>query len=601
MNRIKIGLFTRYLSIVLIPMVVLIVMGAASIMVNKSFAERQIRDSNRRTLEQISNSMDFTFQELDALNVIFSTSSEFLNSLNRILVSPELDFEQSKVLSAIQNFVNVSAYARPYVESIYVYLQTPADRLLTTTDGIVDLSGYNDRGWVESFLAHKETDAFWTETRVLARIPTVEKGHEVITIFRRIYPLIGIRVPGVVVLNIHRAYMGTVLDGLKSSPEQKIEIMDDAGKIVYSDFPRAAEKSLHAGAAGDLEVTVDGQRYYADSLVSTGYKWTYLSYTPMNLSFQVARTLRNINLAIVLAGVLIGTVITFWASRRGFRNIEGVLDIVNAAESGAPMPAAPHRTDKGFGHVTYSILTTFIEHKFLQVQLSERKYRQKTLELLALQSQMNPHFLFNTLETINWKVIKLTRRPNRINAMITSLSNILKYSLQSPFADETLGNEMEHARDYLSIQGIRYKNKFSAVWDCDESLAGRKVLRFLLQPLLENAIYHGIREAEGKRTIVIRAAEANGRLLLSVSDDGLGISPERLQEIRERLSSDAADGEASAPRSEPAAGEGPRPSSIGLFNTNKRIKLAFGEEYGLRVESVPGEGTTVTMELPARG
>jgi two-component system sensor histidine kinase YesM len=589
MNSMKVSLFLRYLAIVLIPIFVLLLMGTVSVLINQRYAVRQIQDSNSRALAQISNSIDFIFEELNSLEVIFSTSSEFLVSLNRILLSRSLDFEQSKVLATIQNFVNVSAYARPYVESIYVYIQNRGDRVLTTTDGIVELSTFNDREWFDGFLQRPESDLFWTQTRVLKRLPSVEEGRPVISIFRRLFPLVGVRVPGVVVLNIHREYLESFVNQLKSSPDQKIVILDNAGAVVFGDLPAYVPRAGDGKqiSAGLYDEEVGGARYVASRLVSPRYGWVYLSLTPFDRFYGVSRPLRAVNIALVCFSVLVGTLITLYASRRSFRHIEEVLDVVDAAEKGTRLPPVPAKTDKGFSHITYTILRTFLERQYLQVQLSERKYRQKTLELLALQSQMNPHFLFNTLEAINWKVIELTGSPNQINDMIGGLSRILAYVLKSPFELETLRDEIGHAEDYLKIQRIRYKHKFTVRWDCGPGLEDHRVIRFLLQPLLENAIYHGIREAEGHRLITITVRETGGRLRLAVADDGLGIEPERLREITAKL----ADGEEEFELTL---------KNIGLLNTNKRIRLAFGREYGLGVESSRGRGTTVTVEIPSR-
>ncbi len=581
-TRTKASLFLRYLAIVLIPIFVLLLMGTVSILVNQRYAARQVREASERTLGQIANGIDFIFEELDSLDVIFSTSSEFLVSLDRILAAPRLDFEQSKVLAEIQNFVNVSAYARPYVESIYVYIENRAGRLLTTTDGIVDLATYNDREWFADFRAHAAEESFWTETRELRRLPAVETGRPVVSIFRRLFPLAGVRVPGVVVLNIHRDYLESLLGQLKSSAGQKIVIVDNAGKVVFSELPSLAPGMV----AGKLDTDIDGARYVVSRLASPRYGWQYYTFTPADSYYGVVRSLRTINIAVVLLSLLLGILVTLYASRRSFRSIEKVLDVVDAAERGNPLPAVPARTDRGFSHITYTILRTFVERQYLQVQLSERRYRQKTLELLALQSQMNPHFLFNTLESINWKVIELSGAPNKINEMIGSLSRILAYVLKSPFEYETLRNEIKHARDYLRIQRMRYRNKFTVRWDCAPGLEDRRVIRFLLQPLLENAISHGIKESAGHRQISVSVREREGRLQLVVSDDGLGFEPGRLSEITALLARDDTDGE-------------PTLENIGLLNTNKRIRLAFGRPYGLRVECPAGGGTRVTVELPA--
>jgi two-component system sensor histidine kinase YesM len=200
MNRTKVNLFLRYLAITLIPIFVLVATGTISIVINDRYVTRQIREASARTLEQIRNSVDFTFAELDSLDIIFSSSSEFLAALGRILSSPDLDLEESKLLSVLQNFVNVSAFARRDVESIYVYIRNDRDRFMTSTDGIVDLADYSDRDWYLGFLSHAGDDASWTETRVLNRLPAVEAGRPVVTIYRRLYPLAGVRMPGVVVL-----------------------------------------------------------------------------------------------------------------------------------------------------------------------------------------------------------------------------------------------------------------------------------------------------------------------------------------------------------------------------------------------------------------
>jgi two-component system sensor histidine kinase YesM len=543
-NRTKVGLFLRYLAITLIPILVLVVTGTISIIINDRYVGRQIRESSARTLAQIRNGVDFTFAELDSLDIIFSSSSEFLATLGRILSSPDLDLEHSKLLSVLQNFVNVSAYARRDVESIYIYIENDSDRFMTTTDGIVDLAAYSDRDWFLSFLSHAGDDPSWTETRVLNRLPSVEQGRPVVTIYRRLYPLAGVRLPGVVVLNIHRRFFSDLIGQLKGSPDQRIVILDEDAAVVYSDFPDADLPWTGDGATdaeGFRKVAAGGTAWVAGRLASSRHGWTYLSFTPVDRFNAVSRPLRGINIAVIALAVLGGTIVTFWASRRGFRSIEGVLDVVDAADRGGPLPPVPAKTDRGFSHVTYSILRTFLEHQYLRVQMSERRYRLKTLELLALQSQMNPHFLFNTLEAINWKAIELTRGPNQINDMIRGLSSILKYVLQAPSGRETMRNEIKHARDYLRIQRIRFKGRFSVRWHLQPGLEERKVIRFLLQPLLENAIYHGLREKEGHGLLTIAVREARGRIVFEVADDGAGITPRRLAEVRRRLEDDAAD------------------------------------------------------------
>jgi two-component system sensor histidine kinase YesM len=589
MNRTTTRLFLVYLSIILIPILVLLLMGAVSIAVNQQYISRQVQKANTRTLDQIGNSIGMTFDELDALNLSFSTSPEFLKSLNSVMSAPERSFEESRILATLRNIVDVSAYARSYIQSLYVYIQNKSGRFLTSNDGVQTLTTYFDTSWLKSFESHTSQDMFWTELRTLDRFPGIDTGIHVLSVYRRVYSLIGITVPGVIVLNIDMSYFQRLLDDFKSTEDQKIAILDNNNHLIMSqiNLPSAVFRRLEAGSGivpqkNPPVVSIRGKDYVLTSFRAAKTGWTYASFTPTATYFGVSDTLRNFNLAIVALSFLLGLLVTVYISRRSFRHIESVIHAVSAAEEGNPLPPVPEHIDRGYSHITYSILRTFLEHKYLQVQLSERKYRQRTLELLALQSQMNPHFLFNTLETINWQAIELAGKPTQINDVIKSLSSILKYSLESPYTYESLKHEIKHAKDYLSIQRIRYRNKFVVGWNYDQSVCRFRIVRFVLQPLIENSIYHGIKEKAGKQRIDITIEKTGGDLLIRVQDTGLGIPGEHLSEIRRQLTDSDSYTE-----------------NIGLYNTNRRIQLAFGDAYGLSIESEPGVGTTVSACIPA--
>lgn len=582
------SLFLRYLLIVLIPIAVLLMMGTISILINQKYVSRQIVESNSRAVEQIRNSFDLTFDELDSLAVSFSASPQFLQALESVITSKRLTLQQSLVLTTISDFINVSAYARPYIYSIYVYIDNPGEKLLTTTDGIVNRRSYYDRSWYHDLVQHRAGDMEWAETRILTPLHNNTDRVRVLSIFRRIYSLSGFRVPGAVVLNIDQSYVDGVIDRLKVSPIQRIAVFDASDRLLAGGFPRGVRpaslpKPSQFAVPSQHIIHAGGTSYFEIDLTSARSGWTYASFTPLPLFYRSSFDLRNMNIAVVVLSFLIGSLLTLYASRRSFRQIESVVDVVMAGDGGRPLPPVPDKRDKGFGQITYAILRTFVEHKYLTVQLSERKYRSRTLELLALHSQLNPHFLFNTLETINWKIIQAVGGPSTINEMIGALSRVLSYSLQSPFELETFHNEIKHTKDYLAIQKSRYKEKFTVRWRCDDGLDEYKVIRFLLQPLIENSIYHGIKEAPGNHVIEITIRKVPQGIHLEVWDDGKGIEAKRLEEINRSL-----------------AAENLSTENIGLYNTNKRIQLAFGEHFGLRVESSEGVGTGVFVDIPAK-
>lgn len=201
-------------------------------------------------------------------------------------------------------------------------------------------------------------------------------------------------------------------------------------------------------------------------------------------------------------------------------------------------------------------------------------------ELDTLQSQINPHFLYNTLDIIVW-MIENERKGEAVRA-VTALARFFRISLSRGRTIIPVRDELAHVDSYLMIQNMRYKNKFTYAIEADENTKDLAAMKLVLQPLVENAIYHGMEYMDGDGEIRITAGIEGSDLLLSVSDNGPGMPPEVAVGILEREFVPSGKG-----------------SGIGVRNVNERIRLQFGEGYGLMIESNPDEGTAVTIRLPA--
>ena len=171
--------------------------------------------------------------------------------------------------------------------------------------------------------------------------------------------------------------------------------------------------------------------------------------------------------------------------------------------------------------------------------------------------------------------------------VVTALARFFRISLSKGRSVIPVRDELEHVRNYLLIQEMRYKNKFHYQIDCQEEAAGLSTIKLVVQPIVENAIYHSMDFMDGDGLIDIRAAVEEGVLTITISDNGLGMPPE------------VAEGLLDAPVSPGRQAEGKRGSGIGLRNVHERIRLYFGPEYGLRIQSEPDEGTVVTLRMPA--
>ena len=211
--------------------------------------------------------------------------------------------------------------------------------------------------------------------------------------------------------------------------------------------------------------------------------------------------------------------------------------------------------------------------------MAEHESKRKS-ELDALQSQINPHFLYNTLDIIVW-MIENEQSQDAVR-VVTSLARLFRISLSKGRNIIPIRDELEHVRNYLTIQQMRFKNKFEFSVEADEEVCALSTIKLVVQPLAENALYHGIEFMDEDGHIDIRAWREGEDVYISVGDNGLGMTEETVEALLK--------------------GEivpGTKGSGIGFSNVNERIELYFGKGYGLRIESEPDEGTTVIIHIPS--
>ncbi len=216
----------------------------------------------------------------------------------------------------------------------------------------------------------------------------------------------------------------------------------------------------------------------------------------------------------------------------------------------------------------------------IEEQVRREQTRLRKAEFELLQAQINPHFLYNTLDAIVWSAESGNEK--QVVSMVGNLSNFFRTSLNRGKDVITVREDLLHVRSYLEIQKVRYEDILEFEIDVPETVTGSPIPKITLQPLVENALYHGIKNRRGGGRISITGEETENAVLLRVSDNGAGMSPERLAEVRRGLTGGAPD-------------EG---TIYGLYNVGERIRLHFGEEYGISIDSTEGEGTVVTVRLP---
>ncbi len=398
---------------------------------------------------------------------------------------------------------------------------------------------------------------------------------------------------GVLLVDMNYSGIEQMFDRVNDGGVGFVYLCDSDGRIIYHPMQKAIYAGLvrennyyHANQPdGSFSETFDGQE--RDVVIKTvGYTgWKIVSVTPVSELALDMGQMRNYLLMvaiIVLILIVFGNYIISYVVTDPIRRLE---ESIADLEEGVSTDDVMNEEDIFIGgsheirHLGRTIKSMIRQMKKLTDDMVREQMAKRKSELDALQSQINPHFLYNTLDSVVW-MIEGERYKDAIS-MVTALAQLFRISLSKGNNIITIHDEIIHARNYLNIQKVRYKNKFTATIDVDPAIENCATIKLIVQPLLENAIYYGVEHMDGEGEITLRGYEKDGDVYISVSDNGMGIPEETLA----TLLTDKAR----------SRGKG---SGIGLWNVNQRIQIYFKGDYGLIIESELDEGTTVTIHLP---
>ncbi len=308
--------------------------------------------------------------------------------------------------------------------------------------------------------------------------------------------------------------------------------------------------------------------------------WTLVSVTPFNEITAVGKEIQN---QILLMFLLIGTgayILAYVISSSITKNISLLIKNMRLLKKGDFNIEITTKSNDEIGELVENFNSMSAKLKFLVDEQYRIGQEAKNAELLALQAQINPHFLYNTLDMINWSAIN--NNVPEISDTVQTLSKFYKLSLSKGSNIIPIRNEIEHVKMYMEIQNRRFENIFDFQVQVDEEVYQYTTLKIVLQPIVENSVLHGILQKKDRSgLILITGYVSEGVITLKVQDNGIGMKPEQLKNILTRQSSTSST------------------HGYGVRNINERIKLYYGEQYGLEYSSVYGRGTTVTILIPA--
>lgn len=332
---------------------------------------------------------------------------------------------------------------------------------------------------------------------------------------------------------------------------------------------------------GIYEMKTDGQKenIVVGSVAYTG--WKLIGVVPESVQETSINKFRYYIITTILILVMMLLQVNRFISRKISRPIRELDESVKAYEAGA-MPDIYIGGSAEIRHLGYSVQKSYEQIEALMKEIIQQQTERRKSELDALQSQINPHFLYNTLESITW-MIEAQRNKEAV-VMISELAKLLRVSLSRGKTIISIGDELQHSRSYMNIQRVRYKERFKVEFLIDEEIKKYCIVKLVIQPLLENAIYYGVgnMDEDDDGQILIRGEKKGEDIYISIEDNGMGMP----EDIRSNILTDNS--------KVPKHGSG-----VGVINVHSRISLMFGPEYGLEVYSELDEGTKVVIHIPA--
>lgn len=530
---------------------------------------------NREFVDMILKNMEYTADVLQNNRLIQQQIDPNQHSYR---VNYRIDAD---IVSTIQSILTNSVQS---AASIDVYLNKN-NKLYTSDYGVYTLeSTYRDYffGIQQSKLSSLYTDEYRKKFVLFS-----DRNYEQITLVRPLYVLSSGAIAGVLVVNFDKYNIKNIIRGESDSGSM---ILDHNGNVIISVFPdeykytasqiEAVKKHI-VGASGKKISKIGREDFFIvyDTSEYSGLK--SVNAVPVAASTEKMSELRLYVILFLLMNIVLALVLILLFSEKVYRKLKRLILSMKEVENGNFNTTINHQEKDEFGYMFTSFNRMVGRIKTLFEQLYEQKLLQKDAELKLLQSKINPHFIYNIFDNMNW-LIQL-KRYDELENLVDSVSNYYKRSLNAGKDFISVSNTMEQLKSYVEIQQIRFANRFECKIDFDETILDMLIPNFILQPLVENAICHGIEPKTEESLIQIKGVRIGDKVFFTVEDNGVGISSDKRNSIISFLESD----------------QGEEDNYFAIANINKRIKLYYGKEYGLIIKSKEGFGTKVTVTIPA--
>jgi Predicted signal transduction protein with a C-terminal ATPase domain len=550
---------------------------------NKSseIIEKQVIVSTRQSFEQASKFILYKMDNIKDVSSILYMNKDLQNILGKDIRSYPLS-EQIDDYNNLLDILRPAQFNSSEDIKIRVYVKNNS---IYSNEGntFINENSVKDTEWFKKVL---ENGIYWRPTYEYNYDGVQGRPEKIISCIRVINRdgLAGENI-GAISIDVSEDSIYQIINETNITSQGDVYLADEDGNVISS-----RDKSI-------IGENISGQKYFEEVKNETeGYKkvkldsdtsivcykklentdWQLIAVIPLHEIISPSRQILSYLILIMALVLVVSLTAAYYISGGITKRIRQLTKNMKKVEEENWDLYIPVDSLDEIGSLQKSFNRMIENMRLLIKEKYEAEINKKSAELKALQAQINPHFLYNTLDMINWMALKYKARD--ISYIVGNLAKFFKLSLSNGKDIVRIADEVNHVKIYLDIQNKRFADSIKCIFDISEDIENYSTVKLILQPIVENAIVHGIQEKENKEGIIkVSGNIENGIIKLTVEDNGMGMENEQIEELLYR----------------------PKSKGYGIKNVNERIKLYFGEQYGLEFSSTIGSGTTVTIRFPA--
>ncbi len=520
---------------------------------------------NKNNSAHLVENLDNAFSEIRKITVTLATDSDIRNYVLADNSERTMSIWGDRLVEKLISYRNIINS----IHSIYIYNENSGQVFSSGTE-LTAFEEFHDTEWIEEYKRNKEKGFFYLPRKIEGVYPYV------------ISYICNVQNRGCIVVNAD-IFLISKLTGNDFENDSEVYVLNDENDIIYSNIEKNFMTKFDDNitdkitSAGKDMIDIDGDMF--DGYISRDEtnSLRYVVLTPMKEYVEKIQRMHFMISIIILIIIAVGLAVSLMLA---FNVYEPVSDIVKLIDSADRREVISNLDDNEVKYVATKIMQIIDDNNDLQNELSNRMKEYNDLQFIALRSQINPHFLNNTLNIIVLKLAREVSMESESLGMLTAMTRLIRYAFKSGDILVGFETELEFLHMYIDLLKKRYTS-FAVVWDVDEGVKDYKILNVCLQPIVENAVFHGIGTKRENAEIQISIKEELHNICISITDNGVGIEPEYLKQIHAEMEQETVNN-----------------IHVGIKNVYRRLKIVYSDEATMKIESEKDRFTKVVICIP---